>query len=110
MMSRKLRMQIAILATIGLTIPTIGLAAAPSHIDDISVTVSYADLNINREAGAKVLYARLQRASERVCDIGPFFGLGSVAAKADAKACYEEALTTAVEEIDSDALGRIHNG
>ncbi|MCK5325442.1 MAG: UrcA family protein [Woeseiaceae bacterium] len=116
MISGKLRKQIFILAAIGLATPMISLAAAPSQIDDTSVNVSYADLNIEAEAGAKVLYARLKRASEQVCSVESHLGwvgarrlLGSLTAVHKAKVCYKDALAAAVAEIDSDTLTNIHS-
>ena len=35
-----------------------------------SVTVNYADLNLNTPAGVDALYARLRAASRSVCDVG----------------------------------------
>ena len=109
MISGKLRKQIFILAVIGLATPMISLAAAPSQIDDTSVNVSYADLNIEAEAGAKVLYARLKRASEQVCSVESHLVLGSLTAVHKAKVCYKDALAAAVAEIDSDTLTNIHS-
>jgi len=98
----------AIVAT-GLALPLAGMAAAPSHIDDAAVKVSYSDLNINNEAGAKVLYSRLQRASQEVCGVGSHNIVRSLTETRKAQACYEDALTSAIEKLDSELLTAIHN-
>ena len=101
---------VSLLLTFGIALPAIGLAAAPSQIDDVSVRVSYADLDIHSEAGAKVLYSRLKRASEEVCGIQSHVINGSLAATKNARACYREALEVSVKKIDSAALTGIHTG
>ncbi len=85
------------------------LAAAPTQFETDRITVSYADLNIHSAAGARVLYSRLQAASETVCDMEPFRELGSLSRLAEAASCYAETLDEAVAEIDSAALKRIHS-
>jgi UrcA family protein len=106
--SKTLRLTITAFAVIGLALPLAATAAAPSQIDSAAVKVSYDDLNISSEAGARVLYARLQRASERVCGVGSILEMGSLSATHGAKACYEETLDEAVVKIDSEALTSIH--
>ena len=101
---------LALLLALGATLPAVGLAAASTNTERASVKVSYADLNIHSEAGAKALYARLKSASERVCDVGSFWEHGSITKFRDAKMCYVEVLSQAVENIDSDALSKIHSG
>lgn len=101
---------VTLLLAIGVALPAIGLAAAPSHIKDVSVKVTYADLNIHSEAGAKVLYSRLKRASEEVCGVKPHVINGSLAATKNARVCYRETLEASVEKIDSEALSEIHTG
>ena len=84
-------------------------SATPSQFKDVSVKVSYADLDIHSEAGAKVLYSRLKRASKQACNYEsyPQSGLGEVR---KAKACYRDALDEAVAGIDSKSLHDIHSG
>lgn len=93
----------------GAAIPAIATAAAPTQIDDTSIKVSYADLNIESEAGASVLYLRLRRASEEVCGIRVHEINGSLV-NSKARACFREALEAAVDKVDSDALKKIHSG
>jgi UrcA family protein len=91
-----------------LALPLTAFGAAPSHFEDVSVKVSYADLNIDNEAGAKILYMRLRNAAEEVCGLGSDVKLGSRTASSHAKACYREALDKAVTEINHEQLSRIH--
>ena len=90
--------------------PAMAVAASPISVVDVDAKVSHEDLNISSEAGAKVLYQRLQRASERVCDVRTFKELGSVARYVDAQACLSDTLSAAVRKIDSKPLSKIHSG
>lgn len=109
-MKKRTGLSVAAVIASGLVLPVVGPAATPSHIDDAAVRVSYADLNINNAAGAEVLYARLQRASQEVCGIGPGLDMRSLSETRKARVCYEKSLTAAVNRIDSDALTELHNG
>ena len=105
--NRKTRLSTLLL--LGIALPAAGMAATPSQIDDAAVKVSYADLNIQSEAGARVLYTRLKKASEEVCGIQTHVIDGSLAATLRARACFRETLEASVENIDSDALTKIHS-
>ena len=98
------------LLLLGIAVPVIGMAAAPGQSEDVSVTVSYSDLNIQSEAGARVLYARLKRATEEVCGLESYVANKSLAETSHARACVRETLEASVEKIDSDALAEIHSG
>lgn len=84
-------------------------AAVSDDAEDTAVKVSYADLNIHNEAGAKVLYYRLQHASRAVCGVRSFIEQGSVEAVTEARKCYNDALDSAIAKIDSEALANIHS-
>lgn len=73
-----------------------------------SVVVSYADLNLSEEAGARTLYARLKRAAQQACGHRP----PPVELKASRayQDCYESALTKAVNRVDSQQLYALHAG
>lgn len=101
---------LSLMLAIGIAGPVIGSAAAPSQIDRVSVKVSYADLDIDSAAGAKVLYSRLKRASEEVCGVQHHVIHGSLAATKKARTCYHETLEASVEKIGSEALTKIHSG
>jgi UrcA family protein len=75
----------------------------------IDVVVSFADLNIENEAGAKVLYARLLDASREVCGSNPMQSSGTIG-RLNFDRCYRETLAEAVAEIDKESLTRVHSG
>ena len=106
--SKTSRLTITALVVIGLALPLAALAGTPSQIDTASVKVAYDDLDISSDAGARVLYVRLQHASERVCGVGSILEKGSLSATHGARECYLETLDEAVTEIDSDALTSVH--
>jgi len=108
MSKRNLRTCVAIFVVAGLATPLVGLAASPTQLSNSPITVSYSDLNISAEAGAKTLYSRLQRASEKACGVESYTTVRSLTVLADAKLCAAESLSAAVENIDSDTLSRIH--
>ena len=101
---------VSLLAAAALTIPAIGFTAAPTQVDNSSVKVSYADLDIDSTAGAKALYARLKRASGEVCGIQSHVINGSLAETLRARACFRETLEASVKKIDSDTLSEVHAG
>ena len=107
MIRDKLIVRATAIAISVLAIPMTAIGASPSQFEDVSVKVSFADLDIHTDAGAKALYSRLKRASEVACDVDSYMRSGlSVYQKA--RACYEEALDDAVASINSDALQQIH--
>ncbi len=91
---------------IGASAPAV--ASPQSQLEEGKISVSYADLNIQNAAGAKVLYSRLQRAAESVCDVKTYYESGSLARFTKARQCFADALDKAVVRIDSDALTKIH--
>ena len=108
-MKKRTGLSFLLAISFGLSLPLTALAASPSHIDTAAVNVSFADLNIDNTAGAKILYVRLQRASKEVCGIGSHVDVRSLTETRKARECYEKALSTAVDRIDSDSLTDIHN-
>ncbi len=101
---------VAALVFFGLGVSTSAVAASPSQFDDSAISVSFADLNIQNVAGARVLYTRLKRATETVCDLESYRESGSLSRVAQARQCYAETLDEAVARIDSEALQKIHAG
>ena len=78
--------------------------------DEVSVTVPFADLNLNNEKGAAVLYRRLEIASETVCGVRLARDQRCLRAQRLADDCYTRALNTAVESVGSDMLMSLHRG
>ena len=69
-----------------------------------SKRVSYADLDISKPAGAKVLYGRIVRAAKQVCQISGFYSLGAVQS---VNRCIDQAIETAVKDVGSPALSAL---
>lgn len=100
---------VAALAVIALTGPAVA-AADGAKSEKTAVKVVFEDLNIHSEAGARILYARLKRASREACNVGTLLETGGLRRSVAASACYEAALSKAVERIDSETLQEIHAG
>jgi UrcA family protein len=68
--------------------------------------VSYGDLNLETEAGARVLYRRLRRAAGEVCT-----SLESIDAvlRAGWSACYHNAINSAVASVNKPRVTALHN-
>jgi UrcA family protein len=69
-----------------------------------SKRVSYADLDISKPAGAKVLYRRIVKAAYQVCEIN---GYDSFGAAQLVKRCVDHAIDKAVKDVDSPALSAL---
>ena len=81
----------------------VGLAsAAPAAATPDTVIVSYADLDLNAEAGLARLDSRLERAVRRVC--GPAFPL-SPYSSAEVRTC-RDATRASLRAQRSDAIAR----
>ncbi len=98
----------ATIIVVALGAPAIASADAKSELQGVSVKVSYADLNLEKQEGAKALYRRLQQASRQACDVR---GLDTEWTKnmRDGRQCYQQALSEAVAEVDNELLSQIHN-
>ena len=85
--------------------------AAPQHLyEELSVKVNYEDLNINNDAGARVLYQRLKEASAEVCGYARYKSQRPRLTNIESKLCYQKTLSRAVQQIDSDKLKELHSG
>ncbi len=85
------------------------VAAPPRAYEEVAVKVDYADLNIHHEAGARVLYQRLKTATEEVCGVDTYRKDRLMSQYSNARECYADTLTQAVNQIDSDILKNIHS-
>ena len=101
---------IAALVVFGLGASASAVAASPSQFNDGSISVSFADLNIQNTDGARALYTRLKRATESVCSLESYSEAGSLKRVSQTEQCYAETLDNAVAKIDSAALRKIHKG
>jgi UrcA family protein len=66
--------------------------------------VSYADLDISKPAGAKVLYGRIVRAAREVCQFPGFESLGT---SQMINRCVDHAIDNAVKDVGSPALSAL---
>lgn len=98
---------VAAVAVIGFCIPAISSADEPKGNAE---KVRYADLNVEKEAGAKILYRRLQLASKRVCGVESIVNAGGVREIKAQRHCYRDALDAAVAKIDNEMLTELHEG
>ena len=95
-------------AVIAFGAPAIASTGADNGLKGAAVKVSFADLNLQKEAGAKVLYRRLQQASKKACGVESYRNAGSVSESAKMQDCYESSLTSSVAKVDSALLTKIH--
>ena len=111
--SKLFKSLVAISVVIVFSGPVGVLASTPNYIQ-ANITVSYADLNLENEEGVRVLYQRLQRATNKVCSTRLLEIPGSLSVslqsgtKQEIRQCYRESLSNAVEKIDNVILTRIH--
>ena len=89
--------------------PSISFADAKNGIKGVSVKVSYADLNLEKQEGAKALYRRLQHASKKACGFRGLNVLGSVRSVTVSRRCMRETLSAAVEKVDNELVTQLHN-
>ncbi len=82
-------------------------AAEPDSHDALRMDVSYADLNIDSAAGAKVLYGRLRSAAQRVC--APFDDGRQTTFNHHFQACLRNALDSAVAQVNRPTLTAMHS-
>jgi UrcA family protein len=69
-----------------------------------SKRVSYADLDISKPDGAKVLYSRIVTAARQVCALSGYKDLGAMQR---VNGCVDRAVNKAVKEVDSPALSAL---
>src|ERR1700689_1290359 len=69
-----------------------------------SKRVSYADLDISKPAGAKVLYSRITAAAKQVCAQSGYKDLGAMQR---VNGCVDRAINKAVKDVDSPALSAL---
>jgi UrcA family protein len=79
------------------------LAAKPS--ETLTKIVHYGDLNLDSEQGAAALYARLRSAAKEVCS--PLQSI-EMARQRQWKNCFNNALATAVGQVDKTTVSALH--
>lgn len=83
-----------------------GVAAADSLDNPPQVIVKYGDLNLSTDSGAKALYRRMRGAAQTVC--AAYEGGGYVAVRPAWRACYDQAMASAVKRIDNRRVTALH--
>ena len=78
---------------------------AGSPLEPKTVRVSYADLNVNSSAGAAVLYRRIRRAADAVCDAGYSRDLLRMQIT---QQCVRSAIDHAIGQVNLPALAAVH--
>jgi len=69
-------------------------------------TVSFADLDLSKPAGAQTLYKRIKAAARHVC--GPVDNYTFVTPANAFRQCYAKAIADAVAQIDRPSLTALH--
>jgi UrcA family protein len=96
-------------AIVAICTPVITSADEKNDLKGQSEKVTYEDLNLGKEAGAHVLYRRLQQASKRVCGVEALKSRKLSAQEAStSRHCYKQTLTAAVDKFDNEHLASIH--
>jgi UrcA family protein len=72
----------------------------------LTETVQYADLNLDRPQGATTLHKRLSRAAKSVC--APLRGRGDLERTRQHRGCISEALANAVAQVNQPLLTEHH--
>ena len=96
----------AAVAAFGLS--TAAFGAYAGQIDDVPTrTVHYADLDLNTQKGATVLYNRIREAAEQVCG---YDGWQPIAIAARVKACVDKAVASSVHAKNNARLTGVYDG
>lgn len=85
--------------------PAVALASTSDYSEEVvETTVSYADLNLERDEDVQALLKRLQRASRKVCAVASPMTAGTMAWRA----CYRNSLSDAIDNFNNRNLSRIY--
>jgi UrcA family protein len=103
---RRFRLYAALAAAMscGIALTTTATAGARDG-EALTKIVSYADLNLNSEPGARTLYGRLRMAATQVCV--PFKG-GTLRQQTQWRQCFGLAIARSVKAIDQPMLTAYH--
>jgi UrcA family protein len=85
---------------------SIGRTLAAEPVDRLTKRVTYGDLNLESQEGAKVLYARLRSAAREVCS--PLESR-ELSHRSSWQACVNGALESAVVKINKPMVSALHN-
>jgi len=107
-MSKFSKSYIAAVIAIVLGTPAMTMAAPDDHLQGTTMKVSYADLNLEKEAGAEILYQRLQKAAKQVCSGRTLTVKGSLTEAAARTSCIRDTLDEAVKHVNNQHVSKIH--
>ena len=93
-----------IAAAVALCSCLIANGASAGQPQRVSVTVSFADLDLSKPAGAQTLYKRIRAAARRVC--GPVDA--HIAVRRSSGECLGTAIADAVAQVDRPSLTALH--
>jgi UrcA family protein len=100
-----MRMTCVLLAVVSTTMLA-GVTQAAHAGDNLpKQVVTYKDLNLNSDAGTKVLYKRIQGAADEVCGKVDVRDLQGMSVR---KACLDRAISQAVAAVNSPMLTRVY--
>lgn len=83
-------------------------AQVPAPAADKQVTVSYADLDVGRRAGAEELIARMHAAATQAC--GPAPDIRQLAPSRAYRQCIADAIARGVADVNAPAVTELFHG
>ncbi|MCI0516956.1 MAG: UrcA family protein, partial [Woeseiaceae bacterium] len=103
--------RIGLLALLGLCVPAFAIAATPRlAVEEVQMRVSFADLDLDRQAGVERLYQRIRAAAAGACGSLTLREVGSLKALRANQDCYRDLIEGAVLKVDNAALTKLHFG
>ncbi|MGH8175487.1 MAG: UrcA family protein [Steroidobacter sp.] len=101
-------MKTLIVLTTVLASSLVGVAQAATRADEIRQrVVTFADLDLQQDAGAEKLYWRIRTAAREVCATPGVLGLFMAAER---RQCAEQAAARAIADVNAPSLTRYHVG
>ena len=102
---------VAAVAVLLVSAPAASLASLESaSSEEVRLSVSYGDLDLEKAAGIETLYQRLKSAASSACGSVTLREAGSLEQVVNNKACAKRLLDRAVQKVDNTALSRLHRG
>jgi len=89
---------------LGTSIPA---TQAGEQRESFEFTVSFADLNLDNEQGARTLFYRIRSAARDACGVGSSHYQGSLLPARTARECFRETMANAVNQLGVDLASRL---
>ena len=109
LIARSIRNTIMSVAVVSAMALPLFASASVSNNTDGAVGVDYNKTDLVSTSGREDLYARLQRASRKICGSSNIGVTGSLRRSVANTECYDGTLTAAVERLDNNAITALHN-